>query len=497
MAYKVPTLEGMLGFLVALFKGLLPDRNISSRFTPAWKLMKTIAGAATDINANVASAVKDVMPTTARGAKLDEHLYIYAPGGIVGRKGATPARKSKAGRVTGQLGYTTVVGDQLRHVASGLLFQVNQLGTIPAAGYVDVDIVAVDTGSKTRLEKGEVLEFLNTPTGLQTQVVLQLALDEDGSDAEQDGAARNRLLAALRKPAAGGNQADYVGWTLAQLGIDAAFCYPNRAGIGTVDIAALHAGSGTSRKLTSGERATLLLALQALAPTQLAAPAGALRVLTTVEETANVELTISPNGEAAYAFDWDDSTPLVVLAWTPATRTLQFSTARPTTMAAGHRIVLKGVGSSQDGTPYKIEALSSTDAVILEAAPTNAPVATDIVYAGGPLTAPIRDAILAHINGIVLYAGPDGPLPATTADSTLLLEQLIDGIGTSNPAGVYGSWRGGLYKGALSTIAMYTRGVRNHSIITPAADLESTDYAFPNDAQIGYQVPGYVLVRKG
>jgi hypothetical protein len=67
------------------------------------------------------------------------------------------------------------------------------------------------------------------------------------------------------------------------------------------------------------------------------------------------------------------------------------------------------------------------------------------------------------------------------------LKLLLDGIGTANPAGTYGGWRGGLLKGALSTIAMYTRGVRNHTIVTPA-DHQATDYAFPNDSQIG--LPG-------
>lgn len=496
MAYKVPSPNGMTALLVALFKSFFPDRNIGSRFAPAWKFVKTIAGAATDIHANVNNVAKDLMPDSARGAALDRFLGIFAPGGLKLRKGATPARKSSAGRVKGAVGATVTLGEQLVHRSTGLLFQINQAVTIPAGGYIDVDILAISTGSATRLEKGEVLEFLTKPASIETQVVLQIALDEDGADAEADGAARNRLLAALAEPTAGGNQADYVAWCLAQLGIATAFCYPNRAGIGTVDVAALHSGTGTSRKLNSTERSVLLAILRALAPTQVAGPA--LRVLTTVEETANVELTITTTGEASYAFDWDDSSgPLTVLAWTAATRTLQFSTARPADMVAGGRVVLKGVATVQDGKPYKIESVSGSDAVVLEEAPAVAPANPDLVYAGGPITAMIRDAIVAHINGDILYADARGPLPAANAGSTVNLKQLLDGVGTANPAGTYGGWRGGLLKGALSTIAMYTRGVRNHAIVTPVADQEATDYAWPNDAQIGYLVPGYVLVRRG
>jgi uncharacterized phage protein gp47/JayE len=261
VAYKVPTLDQMLSFLVAQFKGLFPDRNIGSRFVPAWKLVKVLAAAATDVNANVDNSFKDAMPDTARGAGLDRWISIFAPGGTKTRKAATPARKAAAGRVRGTLAATTVIGDQLIHRASGLLFQVNSNGTIPGAGFVDVDILAVSTGAATRLKKGEVLEYLATPVGLQTKIELQKDLDEDGFDSEQDGEARNRLLAALATPSSGGNQSDFVGWALSLLGVSQAFCYPNRAGLGTVDVAALHTGSGTARILNAGEMATLLALL--------------------------------------------------------------------------------------------------------------------------------------------------------------------------------------------------------------------------------------------
>ncbi|HSN26198.1 MAG TPA: baseplate J/gp47 family protein [Kofleriaceae bacterium] len=508
MAYKVPSLEEMLGFLVALFKGLLPDRNIGSRFTPAWKFVKTIAGAATDVHANVATAVKDVMPTTAAGAALDEHLFIWAPGGSKLRKGATPSRKSSAGRVRGTAGATTAVGDQLIHRSSGLLFQINSPGTIPASPtYVDVDILAISTGAATRLKKGEVLEYLSAPANIQSKVELQKDLDEDGYDQEQDGAARNRLLLALGTPSSGGNQNDYVGWALAQSGISAAFCYPNRAGLGTIDIAALHSGTGTARKLNAGEILALQAAIAQLAPAQVGGPGGSLRVLTTLEETANIELTITPDGSPQYAMDWDDSSAPTVLSWNATTRALQLSAARPSTMQAGHRICLKGVASQQDSAPVVIESLSGTDTLILQTVPkkpdgTDAtPASTDIVYAGGPLTATIRDAILAHLNGDVLYAGPSGPLPgavaASTGVSTAQLQLLAAGLGTSNPGGLYGTWQGTLTRATLAKIAMYTSGVRNQAVTTPAADQDSTDYAYPLDGQIGFLIPGYVLVRKG
>ncbi len=507
MAYKVPTIDEMLGFMLAHARGLLPTRHFGSRFVPGWKFVKTIAGAVTDLHAHITSSVNETMPDSATiaGGGLDRWIGIVKPGGTAARKGATPARKANAARVTGTVGASFTAGLELLHRASGNTFQITEGGTIPAAKFLDVDVVAISTGSSTRLEKGQVLEFSSPPANISRDVELQLALDEDGDDQEQQGAARNRLLEALGTPASGGNQTDFVRWAKAQVGINAAFCYPNRAGVGTVDIAALHSGTGGARKLTSGEAAELLAKLKELAPSQVGGTGGSLRVLTCIDQVANVELAYTPNGESQYAMDWDDSAgAAVVSSWNAGTRVLQFTAARPGTMTAGARICLKGVASDQNGAPVTIEALhTDADKVILQSAPkkvdgTDAtPAATDLVYAGGPLTAIIRDAIVAHINGDVLYAGPAGPLPAAQAGSLVNKEVLADGIGTANPAGLYGSWTGGLLRGNLEKIAMYTRGVRNRNVITPAVDLEATDYAFPLDAQIGLLNPGYVLVRRG
>lgn len=506
MAYQVPTLDGMLSFVVAMFKGLLPTRNIGSRFTINWRLAKVIAAAVTDLHANLAASLTDAMPDSARGPGLDRWLYVAAPGGLTTRKGATPARRSNAARVTGAAAVVIPAGTLLLHRKTSLRFAVNEAAVIPVGGTIDVDIVAFDTGSRTRLEAGEVLELVTPIAGMNSKLELQLALTDDGVDAELDGTARNRLLAALATHAAGGTQADYVGWALAQLGISNAFVYPNRAGLGTVDVVGFHAGSGTSRFLSPAERASLLSALLLLAPSGVAGTnsSNGLRVLTAVGGTdpanlANVEMLITPNGAPQFAFDWDDSAPPVVLSWMPGTRKLRFTAPRPASMAAGHRLSLKGIASSQDGAPMIIETLDvATDTVVLQLVPPVGPAATDVAYSGGPLVEGLRNAILAHINGEVLYSGADGPLAASTIeDDNANYNVLVDGIGSANPDGLSGTWKGSLQLGALATIATYTRGVRRHTTVTPATDLEAVDYAFPLDDQIGVLTPGYVLVRRG
>lgn len=507
MAYRVPTLDEMMQFMVALARSLFPGRNVGSRFSFYWKLLKIIAGAATDVHAHVDAAGKDVMPDTATGAMQDRWLKIVG----TKRKGATPARKSKALRLTGTTGSPFSVGAILLHRPTGQTFQLNQSGTIPVAGFIDVDVLAVSVGSATRLNAGETLEFAPKLTGIATNAELQINIDEDGTDVELEGAATVRLLSILGKPSSGGNQADYVAWALEQNGVSTAYCYPNRAGVGSVDVAALHTGSGTSRLLNAGERAALLAALQERAPSQVGGVGGALRILQTTPEVANVEIVFQPSGPS-YALDWDDSVVPTVLTWTPETRVLQFSAARPTTMKAGDRVCIYGVAGGGgfgacDCAPIQIESLTGADSIILASAPlapdgTPASIAaTDKVYAAGPLTSIIRDAVIAHLNADVLYASASGPLPGAVAASkgisTTRLQILLDGLGTSNPAGKYGDWIGTLQVGSLQTIARFTRGVRSASVLLPVADVDSMDYPFPLDVQIGVFQAGFVLVRRG
>jgi hypothetical protein len=296
----------------------------------------------------------------------------------------------------------------------------------------------------------------------------------------------------------GGHEDDFVKWAL-QLSIVAqAYCYPNRAGVGTVDVVGMHTGNGTARSLTAPEQATLLAYLKTLAPSQVSGTGGSLRVLNTIADPQPVEITVTPNGDADWAFDWDDSVPLVVLAITSATRTIQWTTSNPGSLVAGVRITLRGVASVQDGTQFVVESIPAADKVVLAVWPAIDPAATDIAYSGGPLVDPIRDAVIAHINGEIVYADSGVPIAASVAGVRgLRLKILAEGIGPANPAGKYGAWSGALVRAELGKLAAYPTGARNVVVVTPAADHEATDDAFPSDGQIHFITPSVVLVRKG
>lgn len=510
MPFTIPTLDDTRSFLVALGRALFPSLNFGSRRSYHGRKATYLAGAITQLHAHADSAQRDVHPLTA-GPGKPVNDWCFAVG--VTPKAATPARKSAAGRVMGSATSTQGIGSRLVHSESGLIFQLSSAVTIPGIitdpdSFVDADIVAEDVGSKTRLAAGEVLHFITPSAGIQTDVVLQLDLDQDGFDSEQFGSLRARMLATFSQTPSGGNQADFVKWALASLNtVATAYAYPNRAGAGTIDVVAFYNAGGSARSLSAPDLATVKAYIQTVAPFQVSGPGGGLRVLTTVPDPRIVEIRVQPNGQPAFAFDWDDSNSPTVLSWSATTRQLRFSATLPTSLRAGHRLTLVGAASGsglqgQDGREYQIESIFSADTVVLSAStlPPVAPAATDKIYSSGPLVTPIRAAIVAHLNGETVYAGRGlTPLPESAIDSPIGLDILADGIGSANPGGVYSnsqlSWSGAILLAQLFGIAKYKAGVRNVTILQPAADYEAVDDAFPLDGQIHYITPGVVIVR--
>ncbi len=512
MPFDLPALSDTRDLVVALGKALFPALNFGSTRSYHGKLSTFLSGAVTQLHFHVSSAQLDLHPLTAGDGKP-----INDWGAAVGvpRKDATAAFKLAAGRVRGAAGTPVAPGLQLRHPQTGLLFAIANPTALTIPGvvgvdpdsFVDADITGVDKGAQTRLASGETLNFLSTPPGLEGEVKLQLDLDQEGFDTEPFGGYRGRVLSTFSTTPSGGNQSDFVGWALAALpSVSTAFAYPNRAGRGTIDIVAFYAATGPSRALSDLDRASVLAYIKTKAPFQVTGSGGGLRVIKTIPDPQRVEITVTPTGVLAFAFDWAGSA--VVLAYTPATRELQFSAALPTSLRAGHRLVLVGLvtGSgvaAQDGREYKIESISAVDKVILEKAPPVNPAATDLIYPGGPLVTPIRDAIVAHLNGEIVYAGR-GPTPipesqAAPVDSTgpsiIGLDVLADGVGSANPGAIYGAWAGGIVLATLFRIATYKAGVRNITILSPSVDYEPVDDAFPLDTQIHYVTPSVVIVR--
>lgn len=515
MPFDLQAMSDTRNLIVALGRALFPGLNFGSLQSYHGKWATFLAGAVTQINSHVDTAQRDLHPLTAGDGKP---INDWGSAFGVPRKAATPARKSAAGRVRGEAAATVAPGAQLQHAQSGLIFQIanSTTVTIPGVagvdpdGFVDADIVGVDVGSSTRLKAGESLTFLVDPPGIEREVVLQKDLDEDGFDSQQFGSYRASVLSTMSTTPSGGNQADFVRWAKEALAsVSTAFGYPNRNGRGTIDVVAFYAATGTSRSLSTQDRDTVAAYIKTKAPFQISGTGGGLRILPTIADPQTVEILITTTGVAAFAFDWIGSG--VVLTYNATTRALQFSAALPASLRAGHRLILKGTGggsglTAQDGREYRVESISAADTVILEKAPPVDPATPDLIYPGGPLVAPIRDAIVAHLNGEIVYAGRGQvPVPESKAapvvasgPSIIGLDVLADGIGSANPGGIYNdtlSWSGDIVRAVLFKIASYKSGVQNVQISTPAADYAALDDPFPANNQIHYVTPAVVVVR--
>lgn len=457
MPLPLPTLRDTWNLLISAIRGRIPDANVS-RHSDIAKRAYAVAMGITDLFLHQKQIGDELFPDTApdNGA-LDRQGQLRG----VARKGAVGASRATALRVFGDEGETVPSDRALTHTASGLRFQTASGGTIPSAGFLDVDVEAVDTGVATNLEEGEELQFDETPDGLEQ--VCRLVLDlEGGLDKEDAGPYRTRILNRWQQPAMGGNRNDWEQWLL-EAADYVAFGYvlPNRNGAGTVDLVALKDGSGSERLLDAGEISDVDDYVDPLRPV------GAThRVLTVTEDETDVEVRVLPVSDPVYAFDWNDETAPVVSAWDSATRTLTFTEDRPSSMAAGDRIIINS--SDADGTESVIEALSGTNAIVLEEAPSWTPVATDVVYSGGPLVAEARAAILV----------------------------LIDELGPANEGSQYGSWEGTLRTSSLFEAVQLLDGVLDSDLVAPASNVEATDPAFPDNDSIGLITPGKVLVRR-
>lgn len=459
MPQTIPTLDEQHERLLDDYKARLPTHD-ASRYSDNWKRLRILALATWGLHHSVQVVEDDLFPDTAAGAALDRLMAIWG----LTRKPATASSKPAALRITGTLAASITTGMQLVH-SSGLVYQVNETTSIPAALYIDVDVLSISTGSATKLNAGEILTFSPSQTGLTDEAELRLDIDVNGADLESDASARTRLLNRISQPGAGGNANDYVQWAVAIDDIVTAYTYPLRRGRGSVDLAVLQTGSGSARLPDATKRTEVYDAIEEVRPVTVKA----FRVLEVTAQSQNIDIVITPQPGSEYRADWSDPpTPLEVSSWTAGTRTLQFTTDRPSDMAKGGRLVIKTAAGDGDGVVHEIEALGSgSDDVVLREAPTTAPVATDTVYAGGNLTKAVRDVLTAFVDAF----GPAIGLYGT------------------------GEWVADMVPARLLAVALAVTGMHNASVVTPSADVVPADTVYPNDTTIPVLTWGEVVVR--
>ena len=105
-------------------------------------------------------------------------------------------------------------------------------------------------GNTTAITTGT---FTSTPTGFDSTVVIGIM--SGGTDQESDTELLDRLLDIIRRAPAGGNKYDYRRWAMSVDGVTAAYVYPLRRGLGTVDVVITSADGLPSAEIIAATQA--------------------------------------------------------------------------------------------------------------------------------------------------------------------------------------------------------------------------------------------------
>lgn len=225
MPHITPTVEAIRSTLLRDIRNLLPDADISEN-SDYYIRASTVASCAAGIYQDQGWIVRQIFPDTADIEFLELHCRTR---GLV-RKAANTA--------TGTIDMT---GEPGAIVASGLTvtrdarsFVTTQADVIGVDGTVTVAAQATLAGSLGNTTQVMSGTLSSTPDGIDSTVIINVMRGGTGQESPTD--LLSRLLDIIRRPPAGGNHHDYKRWALEVPGVTAAYVYPLRRGLGTVDI---------------------------------------------------------------------------------------------------------------------------------------------------------------------------------------------------------------------------------------------------------------------
>ncbi len=182
-----------------------------------------------------------------------EALELHAAEHGVARKRATTA--TGAALFAGTPGAAVPVGTEGKTVA-GLAYVTSAAGEIGADGTATVPVQASASGTSSNLAAGAVLTLTSAPSGVQGVAQLSTATT-GGTIAETDDELRARVLDVMQSPPAGGTKADWRRWALEVDGVSAAYVFPLRRGLGTVDVCVTSADGAPSAEILAAVRTHL------------------------------------------------------------------------------------------------------------------------------------------------------------------------------------------------------------------------------------------------
>ncbi|EFG7849513.1 baseplate J/gp47 family protein [Shigella sonnei] len=244
MPFFTPTASAIRDALLRDIKNQLPDANISSD-SDYFIRASSVASIAEGIYQHQCWIVRQIFPDTADTEYLELHCRT---------RGITRKPSTKA---TGPI---TLTGDVGSYADSGLVIKRDDKSyittepvTIGSNGQVVVAGLALADGTAGNTAVAQAGMLTTTPDGFDSAVTIGVM--SGGTEKESDTELLTRLLELIRRPPAGGNRHDYKRWALEVPGVSAAYVYPLRRGLGTVDVVITSANNLPSSEIIKNTQA--------------------------------------------------------------------------------------------------------------------------------------------------------------------------------------------------------------------------------------------------
>ncbi|WP_044469649.1 baseplate J/gp47 family protein [Mannheimia massilioguelmaensis] len=226
--FIVPTLEEIRESLLRDYQTYYPNAD-TSEDSDAYARASSLAACAEGIYAHQKWLIKQFFPDTADTEFLEKHAGLRG----LRRRNATYAA-GKGATISGNPDAVIAIGLQIK-TEDGRFYETTESAVISSGGTAVVAVRSLATGAVQNIKIATKGSFMAAPVGVSTDVVLNDVVG--ATNAESDSSLLERLLNKIRRPAAGGNKYDYKDWALEVDGVEQAYVYPLRRGLGTVDIA--------------------------------------------------------------------------------------------------------------------------------------------------------------------------------------------------------------------------------------------------------------------
>ena len=234
MPYSRPTLREIDARLQADVESRLPGVDPALRRSLVGAIVRAVAGAHHEMYGYLAWIAEQAFPDRAGSEELARWAQIWG----VSRIAAAAA--SGTVTVTGLDGAAIEAGTVWR-TGAGQEY-VSTARSVISSGSATVQVRARTAGAAGDAEAGQVLTLVSPISGvLAGATVVSIA---GGADVEGDDSLRERLLARIQAPPAGGAARDYVAWALAgHSAVTRAWVRPRASGLGTVTVYAMTDGA--------------------------------------------------------------------------------------------------------------------------------------------------------------------------------------------------------------------------------------------------------------